>query len=102
MDEGMSSKDSAKRAAPTAPKVVKAPARAVVRYERKGRGGKEVTVIEQLALDPKARETWLKALKSALGTGGIVEGSNLVIQGDQRERVKAWLEARGVTKISVS
>ena len=31
----------------------KGPARAVVRMERKGRGGKEVTVVEQLELRPK-------------------------------------------------
>ena len=46
--------------------------RAVVRMERSGRGGKEVTVIEHMALSPAERETWLKALKSALGCGGAV------------------------------
>ena len=80
---------------------VRAPARAVVRMERKGRGGKEVTVVEQLELSLKEREKWLKALKGALGCGGTVEGDDLVLQGDQRERVRALLEARGVKKVSV-
>lgn len=79
----------------------RAPARAVVRMERKGRGGKEVTVVEQLELSLKEREKWLKALKGALGCGGTVEGDDLVLQGDQRERVRALLEARGVKKVSV-
>ncbi len=79
----------------------KGPARAVVRYERKGRGGKEATVIEQLALPARERAEWLLALKQALGCGGMVEGEALVLQGDQRARVRAWLEARGVARISV-
>lgn len=79
----------------------KGPARAVVRMERKGRGGKEVTVVEQLALKPKQLDEWLKALKNGLGCGGAVEGETLVLQGDQRKRLPALLEARGVRKVTV-
>ena len=78
-----------------------APPRAVVRYERKGRGGKEATVIEQLALSEAERARWLQALKQSLGCGGTVEGESLVLQGDQRTRVRAWLTERGVARISV-
>jgi len=77
----------------------KGPARAVVRMERKGRGGKEVTVVEQLGLKAKELEAWLKACKDALGCGGAVEGETLVLQGDQRKRLPAILESRGVRKI---
>lgn len=76
-------------------------ARAVVRLERTGRGGKEVTVVEQLPLTPAEREQWLKALKSALGCGGTIEGDALVIQGDQRKRLPALLAARGVRKVTI-
>jgi translation initiation factor 1 len=79
----------------------KGPGRAVVRYERKGRGGKEATVVEQLALSPRERAEWLLAMKQALGCGGMLEGEALVLQGDQRARVRAWLEARGVSRIAV-
>lgn len=75
--------------------------RAVVRMERSGRGGKEVTVIEHMALSPKEREAWLKALKAGLGCGGVVEGNNLMLQGDQRNRVPKLLEARGVKKVTI-
>jgi translation initiation factor 1 len=75
--------------------------RAVVRMERSGRGGKEVTVIEHMALSPKEREDWLKALKAGLGCGGVVEGNNLMLQGDQRNRVPKLLEARGVKKVTI-
>jgi translation initiation factor 1 len=78
-----------------------APAKAVVRLQRKGFGGKEVTVIEQLDLKPKDLEAWLKLLKQALGCGGVLDSGNLILQGDHRERIRAWLEGRGVKKISV-
>ena len=81
------------------PDAPKPPAKAVVRMERKGRGGKEVTVVEQLDLKPKELDEWLKALKNALGCGGAVEGSNLVLQGDQRKRLPSILEARGVRRV---
>lgn len=77
-------------------------ARAVVRLERTGRGGKEVTVIDKLGLGPRQRDEWLKALKAALGCGGTVEDDRLVLQGDQRTRLRELLAARGVRKITVA
>jgi translation initiation factor 1 len=76
--------------------------RAVVRLERSGRGGKDVTVVEQLNLNAAERAEWLKAMKSALGCGGQVEGESLVIQGDQRTRLPALLTSRGVKKVTVA
>jgi translation initiation factor 1 (eIF-1/SUI1) len=91
--------------APAAPaasaKAAPAPARAVVRLERKGRGGKEATVVEKLALPPAELERWVGELKRALGCGGVVEGDTLVLQGDLRERVKPLLERRGVRKVTL-
>lgn len=92
---------SAPAPAPAKVEERKGPARAVVRMERKGRGGKEVTVVEHLALPKAEREVWLKALKGALGCGGVVEEESLVLQGDQRERLPALLEARGVRRVTV-
>lgn len=77
------------------------PARAVVRMERKGRGGKEATLVEQLGLPPRELERWLKELKAALGCGGAIEEGSLLLQGDQRERLKPLLEKRGVRRISI-
>jgi translation initiation factor 1 len=79
----------------------KGPARAVVRLERKGRGGKEVTVVEQLGLGAAQLEEWLVALKSALGCGGASAAGSLVLQGDQRKRLPKLLEARGVRRVIV-
>jgi translation initiation factor 1 len=77
-------------------------ARAVVRMERAGRGGKEVTVVEHLGLPRDELTRWLKSLKSSLGCGGVVEGAALVLQGDQRERVPNLLSARGVKRVTVA
>jgi len=87
--------------APTTAPAPKAPARAVVRLERKGRGGKEATLVEKLELRPTELERWLSDMKRALGCGGAVEGEALALQGDQRKRAKRWLEERGVRRVSV-
>ena len=84
-------------APPAGPKV----ARAVVRMERKGRGGKEVTVVEKLGLGAVELEAWCKALKQALGCGGSVDGDAIVLQGDLRSRLPAVLTGRGVAKVTV-
>ena len=75
--------------------------RAVVRLERAGRGGKDVTIVEHLAIAPADRAVWLKVLKAQLGCGGVVEGDALVLQGDHRKRLPALLTARGVKKVTV-
>jgi translation initiation factor 1 len=84
------------------PSTNRAVPRAVVRMERAGRGGKEVTVIEHLNLPAEELSQWLKALKSALGCGGVVEQQSIVLQGDQRPRVSALLTSRGVKRVTVA
>lgn len=77
------------------------PQRAVVRLERKGRRGKEVTVVEQLELTQAERQAWLEDMRRALGCGGTLEEGALVLQGDHRQRVEAFLKARGVGRVSL-
>ena len=57
-------------------------AKAVVRRERAGRGGKTVTLIEQLALPDEALKALAKKMKKAMGCGATVEDSAIVLQGD--------------------
>ena len=85
----------------TLPPGVKPITRAVIRMERSGRGGKEVTVVEQLPLIAAEREKWLKELKAALGCGGVVEGDTLVLQGDHRKRLPEILTRRGVKRVTI-
>ncbi len=52
-----------------------------VRLERKGRGGKSVTLIEGLQMSVKDRGAFLKQLKTRLGSGGALKNDVLEIQG---------------------
>lgn len=91
-------------AAPTSPPEASrtaAPGRAVVRIERAGRGGREVTVVEHLALPGAELAAWVKALRATLGCGGAVEGDAIVLQGDHRKRLPALLTARGVKRVTM-
>ena len=74
----------------------------MVRYERKHRGGKEVTVVDKLDLKAADLERWCRELKQALGCGGSVEDNTIVLQGDQRSRLPSLLTARGVGRVTVS
>ena len=69
--------------------------KATVRLDRKGRGGKCVTVIEGLRIPQKEREALLKQLKSKLGAGGTVKETCLEIQGDHCDALIAALEKLG-------
>jgi len=68
-----------------------------VRLERKGRGGKSVTVIDGLQMRQKEKEALLKQLKTKLGTGGTVKDTYLEIQGDHRDSLMAELGKMGYT-----
>lgn len=77
------------------------PTRAVISYERKGRGGKEVTLIELRGLGAGELERWLSELRRELGCGGFIDGDRIAVAGDQRPRLRGLLEARGIDRISV-
>lgn len=64
-----------------------------IQRETKGRNGKGVTVIRGFELDEKALKTLAKKLKQVCGTGGTAKAGVIEIQGDQREKLKATLEA---------
>ena len=67
---------------------------AVLRVEKKGRGGKAVTVIAGLPKNAAFLKELSSDLKRACGTGGTVADGAIEIQGDQRERLRALLLAR--------
>lgn len=68
---------------------------ACIRREKKGRGGKTVTVIMELQLTPADMKALSKLLKKKCGTGGTVTDGSIEIQGDQREIVAAELQKLG-------
>lgn len=74
---------------------VAAAQKVIVKLDRKGRGGKSVTLIEGLQMAPKEKETLLKQLKSRLGTGGALKDGVLEIQGDHCSFVMEYLQSIG-------
>jgi translation initiation factor 1 len=69
------------------------PARIVakLRMEKKGRGGKMVTVVDGLPRNAAFLKKLCQELKRACGTGGTVADGAVELQGDLRERVRAVL-----------
>jgi translation initiation factor 1 len=88
-------------AAPPVRKERAPPPRAVLRLERKGRAGKEVTVVEQLELSAPEKSAWLSDMRRSLGCGGTLEEGALVLQGDHRKGVEAYLREHGVARVSI-
>jgi translation initiation factor 1 (eIF-1/SUI1) len=67
--------------------------------ERKGRGGKTVTVIHGVLLRGGGLEQFVGMLKKALGVRASIEDGLLIVGGDQRERLRSWLESQGAPKV---
>lgn len=82
-----------RKAAATAP----VPSRvvAVLRMEKKGRGGKMVTVVDGLPGNAAFLKELCQDLKRACGTGGTVLEGAIELQGDLRERVRESLRKKG-------
>lgn len=63
-------------------------------FEKKGRGGKTVTVLT--FQDPSIdSQEWGKKLKSRLGVGGSVDVSEILLQGDVRTKAEGYLKSEG-------
>lgn len=66
-----------------------------VSRETKGRGGKSVTIVKGLALDPVALALLGKELRTACGSGGTVKDGVIEVQGDHCERIIDALKKHG-------
>jgi translation initiation factor 1 len=77
------------KAVPSADGVVR------VSRETKGRGGKAVTVIRGLGLEPGPLALLGKQLRTACGSGGTAKDGVIEVQGDHADRVLELLKARG-------
>jgi len=66
-----------------------------VRLETKHRAGKAVTVVAGFIGKDEDLEELGKKLKNSCGTGGSVKDGEIIIQGDQREKVLQWLKKNG-------
>lgn len=68
---------------------------AKLRLEKKGRGGKSVTVVYDLPANAAFLKELCQELKRGCSVGGAVTDDTVELQGDQRERLRELLAKKG-------
>src|SRR5215510_10742979 len=63
-----------------------------IRLDTKHRAGKAVTLVEGFLGKDESLQELGKKLKTFCGTGGSAKDGEIIVQGDQREKVLQWLK----------
>ena len=63
--------------------------------DKKQRAGKAVTLVTGFAGTNEDMEDLGKKLKTFCGTGGSVKDGEILVQGDNRDKVLQWLQKNG-------
>ena len=69
-----------------------------IRLETKHRGGKTATLVNGFIGQENDLEELGKKLKNHCGTGGSAKDGEIIIQGDQRDKILQWLIKNGYEK----
>jgi translation initiation factor 1 len=68
-----------------------------VKLETKHRAGKAVTLVENFIGTENDKIELGKKLKTFCGTGGSVKDGEIIVQGDNRDKMLAWFHKNGYT-----
>jgi translation initiation factor 1 len=66
-----------------------------IKLDTKNRAGKAVTLVTGFIGKDADLQELGKKLKSFCGTGGSAKDGEIIVQGDQREKVQQWLSKNG-------
>ena len=67
----------------------------IIRLDTKHRAGKAVTLVAGFTGTNADLDELEKKLKTFCGTGGSVKDGEIIIQGDNRDKVLQWLQKNG-------
>lgn len=67
----------------------------VCKFEKKGRNGKPVTLIEGFEGNDEDLKEISKKIKTTLGIGGSEKDGTIIIQGDNRDKIMKILQEMG-------
>ena len=67
----------------------------VCKFEKKGRHGKPVTLIERFERNDEELKKISKKIKTQLGIGGSEKDGIIIIQGDNRDKIMVILKELG-------
>ncbi|MDE3125452.1 MAG: translation initiation factor [Bacteroidota bacterium] len=66
-----------------------------IHLDTKHRGGKTVTIVKGFIGSEEDCTLLSKQLKQYCGTGGSAKDAEIIIQGDQRDKILLWLQKKG-------
>jgi translation initiation factor 1 len=70
-----------------------------LRLDKKHRGGKAVTLVEGFVGTNEDKDVLGKKLKTYCGTGGSVKDGEILVQGDNRDKLLQWFLKNGYKNV---